>query len=250
MKFCVHPKSLAFLLVFLVLTYPGSSFQLPLISTARETKVRLQPPSIPVTPHTQRQNPLYLASGNSEEEIDRQLQRARAVLAVSRAKMEALDDDVGETDDLVTGVDLATPTVKSNGRIIRGNGDALPLASNVPFFATVSRANSNEKKNDYQQNDETYVGSESKKEKVIKSKNKDTGLFTTDGDLMAKLSEEEEWEPRPLLQVFSNERKTTPTQDHLADRDVAASIYGLRKSLQLEDFQKIFDKRNRFIGEP
>jgi hypothetical protein len=66
---------------------------------------------------------------------------------------------------------------------------------------------------------------------------------------MAKLSEEEEWESRSLLEVFQNERG--PAKEHkLADRDVAASIFNLRRVLQTEDFQRIFDQRNRFIGEP
>ena len=35
----------------------------------------------------------------------------------------------------------------------------------------------------------------------------------------------------------------------LADRDVARAIYNLRKSMQNDDFKKVFDARNRFIGE-
>lgn len=86
-----------------------------------------------------------------------------------------------------------------------------------------------------------------KKEKVIKDKN-ENGLFTTDGDLMAKLSEEEEWESRPLLEVFKNEKKKAPAAKNI-DRDIGQSMYNLRKSLQTEDFMKIFDKRNYFIGD-
>jgi hypothetical protein len=162
-------------------------------------------------------------SNSSQEEIDRQLEKARAVLAISRAKLgassSAAEDDIAETED----------PIEQQQR--RG-----AIASNVPFFATTTPGG-----------DST---SHKKKEKVIKNKNKETGLFTTDGDLMAKLSEQEEWEPRPLLEVFRNERKASSTdKDSLADRDVAASIFNLRKSLQLEDYQKIFDTRNRFIGE-
>ena len=75
-----------------------------------------------------------------------------------------------------------------------------------------------------------------------------TGLFTTDGDKMAELSEEEEWESRPLLEVFESEIEDT-SSSVLNERDVAASIFNLRKTLQMEDYRKIFDKRNRFIGE-
>jgi hypothetical protein len=89
-----------------------------------------------------------------------------------------------------------------------------------------------------------------KKERVIKSKNADTGLFTTDGDLMAKLSEGEEWQTRRLLEVFSNEQeRLTPENDSQANRDVAASIFNLRRVLETEDYLRIFDSRNWFIGQ-
>jgi hypothetical protein len=53
---------------------------------------------------------------------------------------------------------------------------------------------------------------------------------------------------RPLDQVFQNEIEDK-SDDPFADRDVAASIYNLQKSLQTSDYKKIFDQRNRFIGE-
>ena len=152
-----------------------------------------------------------------DEEVARQLQRAREVLAKTKAKMEAkaaaelvVDDD----DDDLEGTET-------------GKGS-------VPFFASQA-ATKTKREGD-------------KKEKVIKSKN-ESGLFTTDGALMAELSESEEWEARPLLDVFQNENKKANTKDTLADRDVAASIFGLQRVLQTEDFMKIFDKRNRFIGD-
>ena len=169
---------------------------------------------------------------HQDSEIERQLQKARAVLAISRAKIGATNtddnDDVsrGNDDDDDDDDEIDMKTLQQRQR--KG-----ALASNVPFFATTTPID----------------GSKKKKEKVIKNQNENDGTFTTDGDLMAKLSEQEEWESRSLLEVFRNERKATATDDALSDRDVAASIYGLRKSLQLEDFQKIFDKRNRFIGE-
>ena len=180
--------------------------------------------------HLRRRRPLWLTVNGSKEEAEKkeletQLEKARAVLAVSRAKMEALDD-IDEEDDETTTL---TTTVRSD----------------VPFFASISNGNDS-----IQSQNGDKIGSK-KKNKVIKNQNKDTGLFTTDGDLMAKLSEEEEWESRSLREVFSNERKSTSLdeKDPWANRDVAASIYNLRKSLQLEDYKKIFDKRNRFIGE-
>lgn len=101
----------------------------------------------------------------------------------------------------------------------------------IPFFAAAAVKNKS-----------------GKKDKVIKNKNED-GTFSTDGDLMAKLSEEEEWDLRPLLEVFKNEKEKGP-QSLNVDRDISQSMYNLRKVLQTEDFMKIFDKRNRFIGDP
>ena len=86
----------------------------------------------------------------------------------------------------------------------------------------------------------------SKREAVVKSTTTD-GRITTDGEKMALLSESEQWEVRALGDVFESETKVST--DRLADRDVLASVYNLRKALQNEDYKKIFDKRNRFIGE-
>jgi hypothetical protein len=162
------------------------------------------------------------SSSTSDDEINKQLERAKAVLEISRAKMEARELAAASAAAGATGDDSSKdPKARRKG----------PLGTDVPFFAT----------------QEVVAKKDGKKEKVIKNKNKE-GLFTTDGDLMAKLSEEEEWESRPLLEVFQNERGDAP-KDSLADRDVAASIFNLRKVLQTEDFQRIFDQRNRFIGE-
>jgi 2,4-dienoyl-CoA reductase-like NADH-dependent reductase (Old Yellow Enzyme family) len=142
-------------------------------------------------------------------EITKQLERAKAALAVSRAKMEAQE--------------------QADAGLVADEKEEKNDEKDVPFFA-VNTADDNDKK-----------------EKVIKDKNEE-GLFTTDGDLMAKLSEEEEWESRPLLEVFQNEKEKTPETMNI-DRDIGQSMYNLRKSLQTEDFRTIFDKRNRFIGE-
>jgi hypothetical protein len=87
-----------------------------------------------------------------------------------------------------------------------------------------------------------------KRNRVTKSKTEGTGLITTDGDLMALLSEDEEWELKALEDVFDDEIEM---DDHrgLADRDVAASIFNLRMTLHNDDYKKIFDSRNRWIGE-
>lgn len=148
----------------------------------------------------------------SEDEISKQLDRARELLAKSKAKIEAKEQ---ESFEELTNDDKNF----ANGK------------ENVPFFASKTAPFDENKK----------------KEKVIKSKNEE-GLFTTDGEMMAALSESEEWQVRPLQEVFENEEKEK-SDDPFADRDVAASIFNLRKTLQTEDYKKIFDQRNRFIGE-
>lgn len=89
---------------------------------------------------------------------------------------------------------------------------------------------------------------------VIKSRNEETGLLVADGERMAALSEKEEWQMRSLLEVFENEMNEnedvySTASQQLAARDVAASIFDLRKQLQTDDYKKIFNKRNPFIGE-
>ncbi len=153
----------------------------------------------------------FFAAISADDEITKQLERAKALLAKSKAKIEA----------------------KEMGSLYRSEDKIQEKSSpksNIPFFASqiVTKTNGN------------------KREKVVKATNGD-GLVTIDGDLMAQLSEAEEWEIRSLLDVFENETKNL--SDPFSERDVAASIYGLQKVLQTEDFHRIFDKRNRFIGE-
>jgi hypothetical protein len=97
-----------------------------------------------------------------------------------------------------------------------------------------------------------FFASASRRDQVIKSRNETTGLIRADGEKMAARSEREEWEFRPLLEVFENETEEdaySVANQQLASRDVAASIYNLRKTLKTDDYRKIFDKNNRFIGE-
>ena len=79
-------------------------------------------------------------------------------------------------------------------------------------------------------------------------------MITTDGEKMAKKSEEENWKGRRLGEVFENEINGDEdvyslAAQQLGDKDVARSIFNLRKSMKTEDYNRIFDKRNRFIGE-
>ena len=107
---------------------------------------------------------------------------------------------------------------------------------NVPFFAAKASSTSSDR------------------EELIKSRNEETGLITTDGEKMAKKSEEENWKGRRLGEVFENEINGDEdvyslAAQQLGDKDVARSIFNLRKSMKTEDYNRIFDKRNRFIGE-
>jgi hypothetical protein len=150
------------------------------------------------------------SSSSSEDDISRQVAKAKALLEKSKAKLEApnIPDEKDE----------------------RTSSAAAVVA--MPFFASVDKSQP-KKIND----------------KIIKSRNEKDGTVVADGDMMAKLSEEEQWEIRSLYEVFENEAKETSSTAKLAERDVAASIFNLRKQLQESDFQRIFDKRNRWIGE-
>lgn len=118
-----------------------------------------------------------------------------------------------------------------------GAGEAAAAAEDaaaVPFFATTSRAAAGEK---------------------IKA-TLASGDIVADGETMASLSAAEPWENRSLSQMFDSESRidydgesVEERTNTMADRDVGASIYGLRRSLRTEDFMKVFDKRNYFIGD-
>lgn len=112
-------------------------------------------------------------------------------------------------------------------------------AKSLPFFAAKS-----------------LTSSASQNAQKIKSKN-ESGEIIADGETMASLSKSEPWERRSLSQMFDKEKgedydgnEVDPDlQRALAERDIASSIYNMRKYLQNEDFRKVFDSRNRFIGD-
>lgn len=88
---------------------------------------------------------------------------------------------------------------------------------------------------------------EDKRSQVIKSTDGKTGLITTDGELMAELSEYEQWEMRR----FDEQDEETAHQKAMKKRDleVAQAIFNLRRQLKDGDYERIFDKTNYFIGE-
>lgn len=160
------------------------------------------------------------AAAREEDDIDRELAKARILLIEAKKQIAAMD--AGE--EYVRPVEVTTHD---------------ETTTNVPFFAKL--------------NEDSNSHAPSKREIVIKSRNED-GLITVNGEEMAKLSEEEMWSARPLDQVFENELNEDEdvyalATESLRQRDVAASIFNLRKSMQPQDYQKIFDKKNYFIGE-
>ena len=235
---CSRRMLLLLLMVSTTIIAPVLSFAVPPPQTttfsqsitASTIQCRMSPPSSSTTPEAAAipeesvEETKTKTTPTKNEEIMKQLERAKAAIAVSREKIEAQEAFVA---------------------FIREEGDkqdASKEKENVPFFATSNDSDNNSSTN-----------SNGKKERVIKNKNEDTGSFTTDGELMAKLSEEEVWESRPILEVFETEEQEGATPSFKAknvDRDIAKSMFNLRKSLQTKDFMKIFDKRNIFIGDP
>jgi hypothetical protein len=149
------------------------------------------------------------AASDVEGQIDLGLQKARAVLQKSKAKLAAIRE-------------------KEDG-ICESKND-------LPYFAhTVQK---------------TVVS----RDGVVKSINEETGLVRADGERMAEISELEDWEFRSLFDVFENEMtededRYSIVSQQLASRDVAASVFNLRKELETDDYRRIFDTNNRFIGE-
>lgn len=154
----------------------------------------------------------------SEEEIEKQLARAKELLERSEAKLESAalgsnDESCGEVKD----IDLKNKTM-------------LDLKT---------------------------------KRVMVTKVEKEDGLVVVDGELMAKYSEEEAWEIRPLMEVFEDDDSfqddnnsyyglllaSTNTTKKLAQRDEVASIRNIKTIMNRKDFQDIFDERNFFIGE-
>ena len=148
-----------------------------------------------------------------------QLRKAKQLIKDAKKKQKAHDESFLDTE-------VTTTEEKSSSSSDGGGGGGLP------FFAA--------------------------KHNKIKSKTK-SGEIIADGDEMATLSKSEPWERRSLSQMFVKEKgtdwdgniidKDEVDRSVIMDKDVARSVYNLRKSMQTEDFRKVFDPRNRFIGE-
>ena len=157
---------------------------------------------------------------NYDPAVAAQIRKARKLLRDAKRKMETEEQQKRQSD--------------TNGS---DNGASLPFFAQQQSFTS-------------QAIDHTQK---------IKSKTK-SGEIIADGDTMTSLSNTEPWERRSLSDIgFESEARSdydgnlvVDDEDGkrtLAERDLAASIYNLRKVMQNEDFRKVFDARNRFIGE-
>lgn len=143
------------------------------------------------------------ANESANDDVARQLAKAKELLQLSKAKLAAQEQEVDSNEDAKD----KNPVVLKTSEI------------------------------------------DEKRLKVTKYTNDESGLITTDGELMASLSEEEDWEIRSLIEVFEDELEESEVSKQLRKRDVAASIVNLRISMHNDDYRKIFNTRNRFIGE-
>ena len=164
--------------------------------------------------------PARRTSDDDDASVSEQIARARRLLDDARRK---------QTARMETSASSAIASAPSRDRPT-GSG-----ARTLPFFA--ARAPSSSK---------------------IKSKTS-SGDIIADGETMANISLNERWEVRSLSEMFQRESRTDYDGRDvemdmvqgatLADRDVNRSIYNLRKSMRNEDFMRVFDSRNRFIGD-
>jgi hypothetical protein len=158
-----------------------------------------------------------------------QIRKARQLLKDAKKKIK--DKQKQQTQLKETVIDGSNPT------------DMSPTESPLPFFATRST---------------TALATQN----TQKIKSKTSSGIIADGETMSLLSKSEPWELRSLSQMFQKEPR--PDFDGnfveevngkkggssaLAERDLAMSIFGLRKMLQNDDFKRVFDPKNRFIGE-
>jgi hypothetical protein len=179
-----------------------------------------------------------LSAAAGKDEVSVNLERAREVLEKAKRKLASRSPN-GAAMTATMVVERDTPVrldTSDSARQLPPPPSSSSALQPLPFFAS-----------------RQAPPPVDKRQRVIKTVDESTGLITTDGEKMAELSEEEEWEVRTLSEVFENEISDkdvySAASQQLASRDVAASIWNLRKTLQSDDYKKIFDEKNRFIGE-
>eukprot|EP00985_Skeletonema_marinoi_P014981 scaffold7649_cov154-Skeletonema_marinoi.AAC.10 len=161
---------------------------------------------------------------NYDPSVAAQIRKARKLLRDTKKKMEIEQQQQQQSDE-------------------SSSTESAPTAA-LPFFAQKS-----------------FTATAIDHTQKIKSKTK-SGEIIADGDTMTSLSNSEPWELRSLTDIgFESEARSDfdgnlveveangEVKKTIAERDLAASIYNLRKVLKTEDFRRVFDSRNRFIGE-
>ena len=189
-----------------------------------------------------------------EQQINQGLQRAREVLQKSKAKLAAMQQNTADAemkDSIINNNNDAVPffatrraaTTTPAVANMAGGGvaTATPTTTAVAISDTTSTTTT------------TATNTINDSHLKVKSRNSATGLVMADGERMAEISEDEPWEYRSIYELFPSS-DTTTNNNPAASRveiqtDVMASIQNLRKVLQTEDYRRIFDPRNRFIGE-
>jgi len=173
-----------------------------------------------------------------DDDIIRLQVKARALLEKSKAKLASNKQE--EEDEAAAFTDSAASSSSSS--------------SSVPFFASSTV----EDGDDTVSSTTTPPPAENgrRRQSMTKFTDEETGLIRADGEKMAELSEKEEWQVRGLWEVFDDELEPDDNNNvysknnkQLGERDVAASIYNLRKQLKTQDYERIFDKKNFLIGE-
>ena len=176
---------------------------------------------------------------NYEPKVAAQIRKARKLIRDAKKKMI---DSEQQQQQQQQQQQLSDSDESSSSSTKKGGEPAVAL----PFFATQSSSLFTAMAIDHTQK--------------IKSKTK-SGDIIADGDTMTSLSNSEPWELRSLPDIgFHSEARSDfdgnlvevdedSTKKKISERDLAASIYNLRKVLKNEDFRRVFDSRNRFIGE-
>ena len=154
---------LSFALIALESTPVNSFAVLPAHSTSARSPWILHAEAKEDTSEKPAATPQPKSSYDPEEEVQKRLARAKAVLAKSKAKLE--------------GQQQAAAAEAPNGASTKAEASKTAAAP-LPFFAAKKKTDKDPKR----------------KEKLIKAKDDKTGLVTADGEVMAALSETEEWE--------------------------------------------------------
>lgn len=192
-----------------------------------------------------------------EQQINQGLQRAREVLQKSKAKLAAMQQNTAgaemkdrhhNNNDAVPFFATRRAATTTTAVANTGGGDGVATAIPTTTVAISDTATT-------MTTTATTTITDSRLK--VKSRNSATGLVMADGERMAEISEDEPWEYRSIYELFPSSDTTdtaAANNNPAASRveiqtDVMASIQNLRKVLQTEDYRRIFDPRNRFIGE-